>query len=151
MKKIKIFISYWRMKWMVSIRDHVSCYFVITRGRNGEKTLIRNPFAESKALYVIRKFIGTIQRHFHWLRWMLATLKAWISWRQCIRFNSESSEKKEITYGVPQGSITTETWFWRKQLSNIVWKERIETTKKKCSWHRWHQKTLITSVKMKDI
>ena len=47
------------MKWMVSIRDHVSCYFFITRGRNGEKTLIRNPFAESKALYVIRKFIGT--------------------------------------------------------------------------------------------
>ena len=40
-------------------RDQVSCFFLVITSSEMAKTLIWNPFAESKALYVIMKLIET--------------------------------------------------------------------------------------------
>ena len=51
-------MPYRTVKFMINIRDQVSCHFVITSAEKG-KALIWNPFTESQALYVIMKLIET--------------------------------------------------------------------------------------------
>ena len=51
-------MPYRSVKFMINIRDQVSCHFVITSAEMA-KTLIGNPFAESEGLYLIMKLIET--------------------------------------------------------------------------------------------
>ena len=56
-------MPYRKVKFMITIRDQVSCHFVITSAEKA-KALIWNPFTESEALYVIVKLIETSNNTF---------------------------------------------------------------------------------------